>query len=562
MSGIAGLVVIGSLLGLFEKLELSTLDCFFRWRSLESPDPRITIVTIGESDIRKLGHWPVTDAELAKAIVNIRNKKPLAIGLDIYRNLAVEPGHQELLEVYQSTPNLVAIEKIVGEKVDPPAILRDLDRLALSDMVLDADGKLRRSLISVESDSGELKLSLGVKLALMYLQEKGIKLEQIDSNQQEYRLGKAIFNPLKSNSGGYIRADTGGYQILLNFRGTEANFSTISLIDVLENNIPESLMRDRIVAIGPTAESLNDFVQTPYTTNSLNQTPGVVIHANVASQILSAAIDGRSLLKVWQEPVEWLWIWGWSGIGTIIGWISLKSSLFRQNKVPRWQVFSFWIILGEGSLIGISYLIFWAGWWIPVISPVLALTASALAIAFEQNRELQKLAFTDSLTQVANRRYFDRYFEREWNSEKKEKHYLSLILCDIDLFKLYNDTYGHQTGDRCLQQVAKGISKAIRKNDIVARYGGEEFAIILPHTQTAEAICVAQRMLDRVESLKIPHAKSSASNYVTISCGVASIVPDVEVSPTELISMADRALYLAKERGRARFVVFSQENDR
>ncbi|HAX76651.1 MAG TPA: GGDEF domain-containing protein [Cyanobacteria bacterium UBA11372] len=176
------------------------------------------------------------------------------------------------------------------------------------------------------------------------------------------------------------------------------------------------------------------------------------------------------------------------------------------------------------------------------------------------NRELQFLAAVDSLTQVANRRKFDEYLNIKWREMAREKAPLSLILCDIDFFKRYNDTYGHQAGDVCLQQVASAlIGAAKRPEDLVARYGGEEFAAILPHTDSAGAIHVAEKMRVAVKELEIPHADSAVNRYVTISLGVGSAIPHLESSPEELIAAADQALYHAKESGRDRYAFYTPE---
>ena len=176
------------------------------------------------------------------------------------------------------------------------------------------------------------------------------------------------------------------------------------------------------------------------------------------------------------------------------------------------------------------------------------------------NRELQFLAAVDSLTQVANRRKFDEYLNIKWREMAREKAPLCLILCDIDFFKRYNDTYGHQAGDVCLQKVASAlIGAAKRPEDLVARYGGEEFAAILPHTDSAGAIHVAEKMRVAVKELEIPHADSAVNRYVTISLGVGSAIPHLESSPEELIAAADQALYDAKESGRDRYAFYTPE---
>lgn len=176
------------------------------------------------------------------------------------------------------------------------------------------------------------------------------------------------------------------------------------------------------------------------------------------------------------------------------------------------------------------------------------------------NEELKRLATIDGLTQIANRRRFDEYLNLEWLRLRREKSPLSLILFDIDYFKLYNDTYGHLAGDDCLRQVAIAISDIFRRpGDLFCRYGGEEFAVVLPYTNLSGATYLAELIRQAIHYLQIPHNQSSVSNHLTVSLGVACTIPNAQLSPQNLINVADRALYTAKQQGRDR-VVFSEIN--
>jgi diguanylate cyclase (GGDEF)-like protein len=172
------------------------------------------------------------------------------------------------------------------------------------------------------------------------------------------------------------------------------------------------------------------------------------------------------------------------------------------------------------------------------------------------NRALQQLANVDGLTGLANRRRFDEYLNRQWINLIQEESPLSLILCDIDYFKFYNDRYGHPAGDVCLQKVGAVLSqKAQKHQDLVARYGGEEFAVIMPHTHPSGAFHVAQTIQAGVKNLQIVHEASVVDEYVTLSMGVATLIPTWESSPSDLIVAADKALYTAKTQGRNRIVL-------
>ena len=183
-------------------------------------------------------------------------------------------------------------------------------------------------------------------------------------------------------------------------------------------------------------------------------------------------------------------------------------------------------------------------------------TESANQRLARANFKLQRLSQIDGLTGVANRRYFDRYFAREWRRAVRSSQTLSIIFADVDYFKAYNDHYGHQAGDDCLRKVAKALSTGVsRPADLLARYGGEEFVVVLPDTALDGACHIAENMRVAVESLAIPHAESATAAHITLSLGVAAVAPDREIPPESLIAAADKALYRAKKEGRNRVCV-------
>jgi diguanylate cyclase (GGDEF)-like protein len=174
----------------------------------------------------------------------------------------------------------------------------------------------------------------------------------------------------------------------------------------------------------------------------------------------------------------------------------------------------------------------------------------------EANRQLKILANLDGLTQVANRHRFDEYFAREWLRSQREKTELAIIICDVDYFKRYNDRFGHQAGDLCLQKVAQTIAHSIKRPaDLVARYGGEEFVIILPQTAATTALEIAETIHQQVAELNLEHPTSTTSDRVSLSLGVSSIQPSLQYSKEQLLASADRALYQAKQQGRNRAVL-------
>lgn len=371
--------------GILQSWSWHLLDRFFCWRLSTAQENRIVLVTIDEKDINTVGQWPISDRILAMAIENIKTQQPSAIAVDIYRDLPVPPGNQELLKLIDSTPNLYVVEKIIGNSVSPPPVKRK--QVGFADQVLDSDGRVRRALLSLVGDDGQTYFSLGTKLALHYLQDREIYLEPLDGDR--YRLGKAIFERFTRNSGEYVSADAGGYQILLNFWGTEANFKHYSLTQVLNGEITREDIHDRLILIGSTAESTKDSFYTPYSKSwfrSPSKMPGVVIQANVTSQIIRAAIYNRPLLLTYNEFLEFLWILFWGIIGVIISWCIQSEILILLS-----------VCLTIIILIIFCYFIFLSGWWLPLVPALLTLSITAITAILIRNKQRDRFLFQHML---------------------------------------------------------------------------------------------------------------------------------------------------------------------
>ncbi|MBD2740957.1 CHASE2 domain-containing protein [Coleofasciculus sp. FACHB-1120] len=372
-SAVASCIIILRMAGLFQPWELAALDQLFRLRPPEPIDQRLVIVEINEKDLKQVGQWPIPDGVMATLLQKLNAFEPRAIGLDIYRDLPVPPGHEEFIKAGQTIPNLIGIELLKPEKslgVAPSPVLNLLKQVGFNNVLIDADGKVRRSFLYAHVNN-KLYTSFALQLALIYLKEKGITPRPSRVNPDYLQLGKGVFPTFRSNDGAYVKANATGYQILANFKQPNS-FQIVSMVDILANRVQPSLLRDRIVLIGSTALSLQDFFYTPYSSR-LNQSAqrisGVELQANFTSAILSAALDGRPLINTWPDLAESLWILVWSWIGACISW---QSRLSRKSGLS--------ILLAGAGLLGISYLAFLFGWWIPLIPPLLGLGGSAIAI--------------------------------------------------------------------------------------------------------------------------------------------------------------------------------------
>lgn len=375
-------VILLRLTGILQLLELAAFDQWMRLRSQAPIDDRIVIVGINESDLQTVGQWPITDDRLLTLLEKIKQQNPRAIGLDIYRDLPVEPGYEELVTFMQSTPNLIGIQKVVRGSnenlIKPPPALANSERVGANDLPLDVDGKIRRAFLYLTSEDGETVFSLSFQLARLFLQEENITPKMADEAAQKIQLGEALFEPFGSLDGGYVWAADEGYQFILNYRGGDRSFKIVSLIDVLEDNTEENIFRDRVVIIGSTAKSLKDFSLTPYSSTWVHipeVMSGVEIHAHITSAIMSAALGQRALFQTWSEPIEALWILLWSAIGTIF-----ICRWYNQDGLAKLSIYITIsrFILASIILIGSSYLVFLQGWWIPVIPPLFALLGTGI----------------------------------------------------------------------------------------------------------------------------------------------------------------------------------------
>lgn len=379
---VAGLVILLRLGGLLQGWEWDLFDFYMKSRPPEPKDDRIVIVGIDEDDLQRRNESIISDEVLAQLLEKLKAQNPRAIGLDIYRDLPVPPGHDALMRVFNNTTNLVGIQKVAGEMgretVAPPPILKEKGQVGANDLIFDTDNRIRRGLISLDTKEGETVYSFSLHLALHYLEKEGIYPEMV-ADTQNWQLGQTMFSPLQPNEGGYVRTDAGGYQLLINYRGGDRTFETVSMSDILEERVSPHWGRDRVIIIGKVGESFKDLFFTPYSSALIglpDPVAGAEIHANLVSQIISGAMEGRPLIQTWSDPLEWLWIVFWSGVGATLTWRFRYIGGAKNLSWKRWSS----ILAAGGVLIGSTYGAFLQGWWIPVVPAFIAFVGSTMAI--------------------------------------------------------------------------------------------------------------------------------------------------------------------------------------
>lgn len=374
--GLPGLIVLGlilgaRLLGLLEGLELSSLDRLLRWRPPEPTDDRLLIIGIDETDIQALGTYPVPDQVLADLVTRLAEHQPRIIGLDIFRDLPVEPGHQALVETLSAQPRVIGSKRILTHPpVAPPPFLPP-EQVGFVDFPLDGDGFVRRSLLATYGPTGRYHFSLALHLASRYLEGEGLPLSNSETNPLALRFGDRDILPIGPHAGGYVRGDIGDQEILLNPRSGPQAFRRVSLTQVLAGQVNPEWIRDRVVLVGITATSVKDLINSGAIASP---TPGIVygveMQAQATSQIIQAAIAGRPLLRTWPETWEYLWILGWgSSALLLVGWRRRPGQILLGVGV------------GALALGGISYGLLWlGGWWVPLVPALLALGVNGLLL--------------------------------------------------------------------------------------------------------------------------------------------------------------------------------------
>jgi len=386
---VASLIVIGlRSAGFLQFVELAGYDLYLRVREHRSvPEPRVVLVQTIEPDIQKLAEWPLSDRHMYEVLKKLLADDPVAVGVDLYRDIPVPTGTDELNALLKSDKRIVFIEKFgkdASKRVAGPAVLRGTDQVGFADVTIDEDGVVRRGLLYLD-DGKDFSVSLPLRLALAYLAKQGIAPQPDSTNPAYIRLGPVTLRPFEANDGPYVHADAQGYQYLLDYRGGAERFKTYSLSDVLEGRADPNLIKGKVVIVGVNSESVKDAFLTPYDrfTARGQATAGIAVHGYEVSQLIRTALDGDAPLRFLSDRFENLWILLWGMAAALMG-------RFARSTVR----FSLLTAAGLLLLAGATLLAFFANWWLPVAPVGLAWVAAAgLVTAFLSGHERQEKKF-------------------------------------------------------------------------------------------------------------------------------------------------------------------------
>ncbi|MBD2438328.1 CHASE2 domain-containing protein [Nostoc sp. FACHB-110] len=369
--------------GAFQGVEFLAFDQMMRSRPDEGIDPRLLIVTIDDADLlaqrrngEKLKGTSLSDKSLNTLLTKLVQYQPRAIGLDIYRDFPAEQPN--LIPQLQKTDNLIGVCKgsdatANTKGIEPPPEIPK-QRLGFSDFIHDADGVVRRHLMFFTPEPASLcqaEYAFSTQLAFRYLISSGIQPKF--TPQRQLQLGKVVFPRLSAHSGGYQGIDANGGQTLLNYRAAKMIAEKVTLTQILSGSVNPTAIKNRIVLIGVTSKGdFPDYWDTPYGNTLDTQMPGVIVQAQMISQMLSAVLDGRPLLTVWPLAMEIIWIWGWSIVGGILAW--------------RWRLLPI-LLLAIGISAGVLYVLCLVllieGIWVPFVPSALALLGTATLVSIQ-----------------------------------------------------------------------------------------------------------------------------------------------------------------------------------
>lgn len=526
-----------------EPLELFLFDHAVRLRSDRPPDSRLLIVGLTDEDIANYG-WPLPENILASLLSKLQANNPRVIGLDLYQQ---ETESSQLAEQF-AKDNVVGIYKADTE--DHLSSRQSLtaipeERLGFSDLVIDRDGIVRRSLLFVETDGSynDPFYSFALLLALNYL---GIEKNEFKVTPYSLQVKDAELPILNKGSGGYQGIDNSGYQILLRYRNRDYSAAQVSITDVLDNQVSPELITNKIVILGSTNSSLKDYFYTPYSAKQANQfvMPGVFIHAQITSQLIDIVTNESNALyrfiPVWAEPILVL---TFSIIGGLISW-HLKRNFLKLISIS--------ILIAVILLT--TYCLFLGMIWIPVAELILGILLSTSLTTGQ--RLLYQSAYDES-TKLPKRDLFITEIQKGLRlvSPQPYSSRIFVIFIGIDRIDAINKSLGYQAGEEIIKLVFQKSKGYIPRTAEIARLGDSEFAIFLKADEET-----MRTYADQIYSL-LNEPISLNDNLLLLKAhlGISSSTIEQPLSAEKLIQNAHLAMYQNRVSRPSRYTLFSNQ---
>jgi adenylate cyclase len=475
----------------------------------------VALISVTEEDIRTYG-WPLTDEILARALTEIALYEPRAIGLDIYRDMSVPPGQEELDNVFTENQTIVAAMKFGTDSetnIPPPPVLAGSNQTGFNDIVVDPGGIVRRGLLFVD-DGEQVYYSFDLRAALLYLAHEGIFPEPDPDFPDYVKLGGITIRPFESHDGGYIGADDRGYQFLLDFKRDHRTFPSFPLHQLLSGEIPKNALAERVVLVGFDSHGVKDFFYTPHSRGLEydQEVVGIALHAQIIDQLIRLSLEGDRITRTWDEITETLWILLWCLVGPALG--------YRIRSIWYFISMGLMILLVIGLVVYLSFLL---GWWIPFVPPVLAgLSTAAIMTAYVSTVEKRQRAVLMQLfskhvsPEVAENIWEQRHQFLEGGRPMSQKLTDTVLFLDLAGFTTVSEMMEPQQLISWLNTYMDAMAQAVMDHGgVVDEFLGDglkaDFGIPLPRTSEEEvardaraAVNCALKMRDELERLNCP----------------------------------------------------------
>ena len=474
-------------LGYLQFLDFQAYDLLLRQQPRAADSDPIVLVEMTEADIQSPSlDYPITDQKLAELLHVLEAGRPAAVGLDLWRDIPVPKSglfHHDLAQALLAYPNIIGIFTL-GGIAPPPALASDHDRIAFNDnfppdvRVDHTIPKVRRSLLFADSDSGQSFYAFPFRLAMLYVEGKGITPELDPADEMTLLWGKARLRAFQANDGAYVGADAHGWQLLLDFKCPD-DFIQYSVTEALSGQIPPEHLRDKIILVGINAPSVSDERVTPIRRDHR----GVRLQALTINQLLRHALDGELPIRFWSDWLEDAWILLWCLAGGGIG--------YRARSVWRFVPI---IVVSLLTLAGFTWAAFSAGWWIPIAAPAIGLVcATGLVVSYVSSQErlmrtiLMKLYSRHVSKEIAESIWANRESFLAGHRPLAQKLTVTVLFTDLKGFSTLAETmeaarlYGWLNGYLgAMAQVIQdhgGVLKQFTGDGILALFG-----VPVPHT--------------------------------------------------------------------------------